>query len=44
MDDGNYNVHDDYNDCDITGMVMILTMMMMMFAMSNMRMITIIMM
>ncbi len=42
MDDGNYNVLDDYNDCDIMVMVMILTMMMMMLAMSNTRMIAII--
>ena len=42
MDDGNYNVHDDYDNCDIMLMVMKLTMMMMMFTMSNTRMIAVI--
>jgi hypothetical protein len=37
MDDGNFNVRDNYDDCDIMVMVMMLTMMMMMFTMSNMR-------
>jgi len=44
MDDGNYNVHYDYDDYDIMVKVMILTTTRMMFTLSNMRMIAIIMM
>jgi len=44
MDDGNYNVHEDNDDYEIMIMFMILTTMMEMFMMSNIRMIAIIMM